>query len=70
MLRDGRYWDILESAGKVSRPIWQDAPNGVITDPARGWIESIMPQGDVVPPPSDLEERVARIEAWIRGFKD
>lgn len=73
MLRDGRYWDVLEAAGGVSRPIWQDQPNGVITDPARGWVAPIAPQGQVEPPAppvepppptSDVEARLRALESW------
>ena len=71
MLRDGRYWDILGAAGGASVPQWQDSPSGVITDPARGWVAPIVPQGVVTPPVEPpvtptLEVRVAKIEEWLR----
>ena len=51
MQRDGRYWDILTAAGGASTPSWSDTPGGVITDPARGWIAPIVPQGQPGPGP-------------------
>ena len=75
MLRDGTYWDVLQAAGAASVPTW-GPPSGTITDPKRGWVAPIVPQGGVVPPdpeppqpPSDLEARVAKLEAWARAFR-
>ena len=72
MWRDGTYWDCLEQAGGVSRPIW-GPPSGTITDPQRGWIAPIVPQGQPVPPDppeppgppsSDVESRLRSLEQW------
>jgi hypothetical protein len=52
MLSDGRYWDILTAAGGASTPNWSTTPNGRITDPARGWLAPIAPQGTPVPVPN------------------
>ena len=70
MLRDGSYWDILASAGAASVPQWSAQPNGVITDPARGWVAPIVPQGAVEPPvppdppPAGDKARLAALEQW------
>ena len=71
MLRDGSYWDILGAAGGASVPQWQAQPSGTITDPARGWVAPIRPQGSVEPPveppqpPSgELEARLRALEQW------
>lgn len=68
MMQDGRYWDVLISAGGVSIPTWGAQPSGVITDPSRYWVAPIAPQGSVdppIPPPTTtLEARVAELEAW------
>lgn len=78
MLRDGRYWDILQAAGGASIPKWQPTEDGTITDPARGWIAPIAPLGQVPPvepPTSDMDARVTaletavrRIQLWIEGY--
>lgn len=87
MLRDGTYWDVLDGAGLgdppgYSVPKWgvngNGQPAGTITDPLRGWIAPIVPQGGVVipeppgptpePPSGELERRVAALEAWARGL--
>ena len=73
MLRDGTYWDILGQAGAASIPQWGNngdgTPSGVITDPARGWVAPIRPQDAIdpppPPPPTDLESRVAALEARV-----
>jgi len=57
-------------------PTWSANPSGTITDPSRGWIAPIVPQGTPVPPdpplpPSDLEaltRRVGALEAWARNL--
>ena len=77
MLLDGRYCDILTAAGGASTPNWSSTPNGRITDPARGWVAPIVPQGQPeppVPPPvdpppqpppsSDVEARLRALEQW------
>lgn len=70
MLADGRYWDCLGAAGSASAPSWSTNPSGVITDPRRGWIAPIVPQGGVEPGPpvppvtTTLEARVTELEAW------
>jgi hypothetical protein len=75
MLRDGTYWDCLNAAGGATVPTWGQ-PSGTITDPSRGWLAPIPPQGttpvppdpDPPQPPSDLDARVARLEAWARAL--
>lgn len=52
MLKDGRYWDVLTSAGGASVPTFSDSPGGRITDPRRGWIAPIQPQAGTVPTPN------------------
>jgi len=74
MLADGRYWDVLISAGGPSIPTWGAQPSGVITDPSRYWVAPIPPQGGTEPPQPDpptateLEARVAALEVWARSF--
>jgi len=80
MWRDGTYWDVLMAAGGASVPTW-GPPSGTITDPRRGWVAPIVPQGGVVvppeppdPPPSgnvcwEVEARVAALETWARAFR-
>jgi len=52
MLQNGQAWDVLTGAGAQSTPTWGSV--GVITDPSRGWVAPIAPQGTgtgTTPPP-------------------
>ena len=77
MLRDGTYWDCLQAAGGASVPTWSANPSGTITDPSRGWLAPIVPQGGgpveppepPQPPNSDIDARVTALEAWARAFR-
>lgn len=59
MLKSGQAWDVLTGAGAASQPTWGSV--GMITDPSRGWVAPIAPQGTgtgptppLVPPPAPV----------------
>lgn len=71
MYPDGRIFDVLGDAEGEARPTWQD--KGTL-DPARYYrvgSSTPPPPQPPEPPPSHeltLEQRVSRLEAWLRSF--
>ena len=69
--QDGQIYDVLVNAETENRPAWQA---GTPVDPGR-WRPPVFPDyyygatpPPVEPPTTDLEARVARLEAWVRSF--